>query len=233
MQNDMSREQLSTQIMSTLQQLHQRFPKNISFEIDEYGECNITISKGCRASNIPIPMFECRCCKIIINFAKIFNEKFKFLLELDTPLDFFKLSFHDKAHSIMRFNVIIKKNFFDSCGFTKLSDNFNPCNIEEDKFRNIVKTFYNILGTNPLHLVPNPDDSSIPRMFDDDDAKYTGGAGIQTMHKTRSISRPKHKSKYKYKNSYFKKYKKLRKNNYSNKLRVKKYNRRTKRRMGA
>ena len=71
MQYDMSREQLSRQIMSTLQQLHQRFPKKISFAIDEYGECNITIKKDC--ANIPIPMFKCRCCKTFINFAKKYN----------------------------------------------------------------------------------------------------------------------------------------------------------------
>jgi hypothetical protein len=216
MQYDMSREQLSTQIMSTLQQLHQRFPKNISFAIDEYGECNITINKDCGGSNIPIPMFKCRCCKTVVNFAKQFNENFDFLLELDTPLNFLKLSFSDKAHSVMRFNVTVKNNFFDSCGFTGLSDNFNPCNIEEDEFRNIVKTFYKILGTNPPNLVPNTTDSSIPRMFDDDDAKYRVGAGLQIVRKTRRISRSKHKSKYKYKNSSF----------------IKKHNRRTKRRMG-
>lgn len=228
MQNDMSqRENLSKKIMSTLQQLHQRFPKNISFEIDEYGKCNITIKKDCGGSNVPIRMFQCRCCETVIEFAKKFNEHFEFLLELDTPLDFIKLSFHNNAHSVRIFEVAIKKNFFDSCGFTGLSDNFNPCNIEEDEFRNIVKIFYNILGRKPP-VVSKPANSVIG-MFNDDDAKYRGGAGIQT----RSISRPKHKSKYKYKNSYFKKYKKLRKNNYSNKLRVKKYNRRTKRRMGA
>jgi hypothetical protein len=211
------RVKLSTRIMSTLQQLHQRFPKNISFAIDEYGECNITINKDCFASNIS--MFKCRCCKTVLNFAKKFNENFKFLLELDTPLNFLKLSFCDKAHSVMRFNVTVKNNFFDSCGFTGLSDNFNPCNIEEDEFRNIVKTFYKILGSNP-DLVPNTTDSSIPRMFDDDDAKkYRGGAQGGRNRGSQC--------------SYFiKKYKKLRKNTYSNKLRVKKYNRRTKRRMG-
>jgi hypothetical protein len=224
MQDDMSREQLSTQIMSTLQQLRRQFPKNISFAIDEYGECNITINKDCGGSNIPIHMLQCRCCKTVLKFAKKFNENFDFLLELDTPLDFLKLSFHDKAHSVMRFNVTVKNNFFDSCGFTELSDIFNPCNIEEDEFRNIVETFYKILGTNPPAIFSNPDDSSIPRMFDDDDdakyREYRGGAGLQIVHKTRRISRPKHKSKhkskYKYKNSYF----------------IKKYNRRTKRRMG-
>jgi hypothetical protein len=93
MQDVMSqRQQLSKQIMSTLQQLHQRFPKNISFAIDEYGECNITINKDCGGSNIPIAMFKCRCCKTVVNFAKQFNENFDFLLELDTPLNFLKLS---------------------------------------------------------------------------------------------------------------------------------------------
>jgi|688.fasta_scaffold103862_2 hypothetical protein len=224
MQDDMSRKQLSTKIMSTLQQLRRQFPKNISFAIDEYGECNITINKDCGGSNIPIHMLQCRCCKTVLKFAKKFNENFNFLLELDTPLDFLKLSFHDKAHSVMIFNVTVKNNFFDSCGFTELSDIFNPCNIKEDEFRNIVETFYKILGRNPPAIFSNPDDSSIPRMFDDDDdakyREYRGGAGLQIVHKTRRISRPKHKSKhkskYKYKNSYF----------------IKKYNRRTKRRMG-
>lgn len=223
MQDDMSREQLSTQIMSTLQQLRRQFPKNISFAIDEYGECNITINKDCGGSNIPIHMLQCRCCKTVLKFAKKFNENFDFLLELDTPLNFLKLSFHDKAHSVMRFNVTVKNNFFDSCGFTVLSDNFNPCdNIEEDEFRNIVETFYNILGRNPPAIFSNPDDSSIPRMFDDeDDAKYRGEGGFQAL-----------KGNGKECSYFIKKYKKLRKNTYSNKLRVKKYNRRTKRRIG-
>lgn len=215
------RENLSTKIMSTLQQLHEQFSKNISFEIDEYGECDITINKGCFFSNID--MLKCRCCKTVINFAKKFNENFKFLLELDTPINFLRLSFFDKAYSVMRFHVTVENNFFDSCGFTVLSDNFNPCdNIEEYEFRNIVETFYKILGRNPPAIYSNPDDSSITRMFDDDDdAKYRGEGGFQAL-----------KGNGKECSYFIKKYKKLRKNTYSNKLRVKKYNRRTKRRIG-
>lgn len=123
----------------------------------------------------------------------------------------------------MRFHVTVENNFFDSCGFTVLSDNFNPCdNIEEYEFRNIVETFYKILGRNPPAIYSNPDDSSITRMFDDDDdAKYRGEGGFQAL-----------KGNGKECSYFIKKYKKLRKNTYSNKLRVKKYNRRTKRRIG-